>query len=106
MSLQDKFPKYEIAEGDTVFEGMQLHDNIAALVVLYDHIDSSDVEIYLEQSVDGKNWNEVADSTVVLDNKAPSHLYNLNLKNGLYIRVGLHKNTATAGSIDQIRLLS
>jgi len=106
MSLQDKQPKYGIPEGDTAFEGMQLQDNIAALIVLYSHINTSDVEIYLEQSVDGNNWNEVADSTVVLDNTVPSHLYNLNLKKGMYIRVGLHKGTATEGTIEQIRLLS
>lgn len=106
MSLHTQNPNYSIATGDKTFDAVTLEADVAAVAVLYSDIDTDDVELYLEQSVDGTNWNEVPDSTIVLDNTKPSHLWNLTIKKGVFVRVGVRKKTATAGTIDKINTLT
>jgi len=106
MSLDTQTPNYSISTGDSTFDAVPLKSDVAAIAVLYNGINTDDVELYLEQSVDGTNWNEVPDSTVVLDNTKPSHLWNITIKKGIFIRVGLRKKTATAGIIDKINTLT
>jgi hypothetical protein len=105
MGLITQKPNYSIAGGDTTFEAVQLEEAAAVVQALYSGIDSADVQLYLEQSPDGSNWNAVSASAVVLDNNKPSHLFNINLKRGLFIRVGVLQGTATAGTIDSINYL-
>ncbi len=105
MGLITQSPNYSIAGGNTTFEAVQLEEATAAIQILFSNIDSTDVQLYLEQSLDGQNWNAVPNNTVVLDNAKPSHLFNINIKRGLFIRVGMLQGTATVGTIDAINYL-
>jgi hypothetical protein len=105
MGLTTQKPNYSIAGGDTLFQAVQLEEAAAAIQIQYSGINSADVELYLEQSIDNVNFNAVPGSNVILDQTKPSHLFNLTGKKGLFIRVGLKAGTATAGIIDTILYL-
>jgi hypothetical protein len=106
MSLDTKNLNYDITAGDKTFDPVIFETDTAAIVVIYSGIDTDDVEIYLEQSVDRTNWNDVPDSTVILDKTKPSHMWNISIMRGIHIRVGLLKKTATTGTIENINTLT
>ena len=106
MGLITQQPNYSIAGGNTLFPAVQLEDAAAAIQIQYSGINSADVELYLEQSIDNANFNAVPGSNVILDQTKPSHLFNLTGKRGLFIRVGMNAGTATAGVIDTILFLT
>lgn len=106
MSLITKKPNYSIADGDTYFDGVSADSDQMAINIAYSGINSTDVELYLEQSIDAARWNAVPGSDTIVDQNADSHLFRVGTKSGMFIRVGLRKGSATAGTIDAINYLT
>jgi hypothetical protein len=100
-------PAYAIATGNTVFASMQVSGENNMITVEIAGLNSADATVELHQSVDEGSWGVVPDSNKVLANGQTSHTWNVRgLVPGAFIRVGLTKGTATAGTINKIKLLS
>jgi len=73
--------------------------------VKYSSILTADVSSYLEQSLNGVDWNSLPGTMTLLDKTKPSLLYNLNTQPGIFIRVGIIQGTDITGVIDKIDYL-
>lgn len=99
-------PAYAIATGDHDFEPMKVGDrNLVAVELL--GLDTADASIELHQSIDGTAWGLVPDSKKILAAGQESHQWNIvGIVAESFIRVGLKKGSAAAGTINAIKMLS
>ena len=93
-----------LADGNHTFPGIELKNlNLNASVQLnYTGINSSDVQVKLEMSLDGVNYDDVPTSLYTLDNTKESHTWVLVGLITNYIRLNVTVNTATAGKLDEL----
>ncbi len=95
---------YNLSGGDHVFPGIELKNlNLNASIQLnYTGINSADVQVKLEMSLDGVNFDEIPTSLVTLDNTKDSHTWIILGLITNYIRLKVIVNTATAGTLDEM----
>jgi hypothetical protein len=106
MSLITQKPNYNISDGIKRFDSVQAEGNNAVITIIYENIDTADVELFIEQSVDGSNWPELEGSRKVVDQTKDHHTYNvIGLVKGLLIRIGVDPKTAATGTITEIKHL-
>jgi hypothetical protein len=106
MELKIQTPAYDITDGNKEFDSVQINGNLAAIQVLYSDINSDDVTAELYQSLDGTNFDVITGSFVTIDKNKPSHTWNITgITPGIFIRVKTSQGSATAGSIDKIKIL-
>lgn len=106
MSLITQKPNYNIPDGIKKFDSVQAEGNNAVVAIMYENINSTDVELFVEQSPDGTNWAEMEGSRKVVDQTKDHHTYNIiGIVQGLLIRIGIDPKTATAGTLTEIKYL-
>ncbi len=95
---------YDLADGDHVFAGLKLINlNLNATVQLnYSNINSADVQVSLEMSLNGLDFDPVPGSAQTLDNTKDSHSWIIIGLITNYIRLKVIVNTATAGMLDEL----
>ena len=99
-------PAYGIATGDYDFPAMQVEGQ-STIAVELSGLDAADTSIELHQSIDANAWGLVPASKKVLAVGQQSHQWNISgLVPGSFLRVGLTKGSATAGTINAIKMLS
>ena len=99
-------PAYAIAGGDTDFPAMQVKGSQIMVTTELQDLNTSDASLELHQSIDASEWGLIPDSNQVLTAGQTSHHWNVGgLVSGAYVRVSLKKGTATAGTINAIKML-
>jgi hypothetical protein len=94
---------YDLTGGDTTFDGVRLwnlREEVTAQID-YTGIDPSDVEVFVEQSLDGIEYSPITGANAVLYDTKLSHTFNILglITNYCRIRVEV---VAGAGTIDEI----
>lgn len=107
MSLITQKPNYSIADGDKVFDPVQIQANVPAMIqAYYDSLDADDTQLQVLQSADGGDYSEMPGSLCTIDKSKDSHSYTITgLAPGSFISLKLIHGSAAAGTISKISYL-
>ena len=95
---------YPLTSGDKSFDGIRLYnlDKDLTIQINYSSIDTDDVFVELETSLDGINWTPLLEGTYFLNKAKPSHTFTILGLVTAYVRLKVDTGTASAGVIDKV----
>jgi hypothetical protein len=98
---------YEPANGNHAFGDMIVKGPAQIITVLMANIVAANNKLKLQQSADGSNYDDIADSEVTIAAAQTSQSWNLyGLPRGASVRVYLTAGTNETGTIEQIKMLT
>jgi len=105
----ERIYNYNLSNGDNSFDGIRLYnlnnDGIFSIQINYSAINSSDVQLMVESSLDGVNYTQIEGAAVTIDNTLSAFTFNFIGLKTVYIRLKVLKGIATAGTIDNLIIL-
>ena len=107
--MRERIYNYDLANGDNTFDGIRLYnlnnDGILSVQINYSGINSNDVQLIIESSLDGVNYTQIEGAAVTIDNTLSAFTFNFIGLKTAYMRLKVLKGISTAGTIDKLIIL-